>query len=222
MRPTLTAMPRRALLATALGSGVAWLAGAPLLSQAQAQTQSQSQTPPPAAGAASAAPRAPAELGPFLPAGANWRPRGTGPLRVFLFRVYDATLWTVTEGANVLGGAAPYALDIVYNTAVKSEDIVNTSIIEMARLRNVSSQATINAWTAAMKRAFPDVASGDRLVGVHVPRTGVRFFHNGKLTAEVNDPAFSEAFFAIWLDEQTKRPELRRALLGLPAPQPGS
>lgn len=212
--PTLHPRRRRVLLSAALGASTPWLAGAPLLAQAQTPTPSQAPQP--------AAPRAPVELAPFTPAGTAWRPRGTGPLRVFLFRVYDATLWTVNDAPNVLASTSPYALDIVYNAAVKSEDIVNTSIIEMARLRNVSSQATINAWTAAMKRAFPDVASGDRLVGVHVPRTGARFFHNGKLTAEVNDAAFSEAFFAIWLDEQTKRPELRRALLGLPAPQPGS
>jgi hypothetical protein len=211
--PTPPLSHRRVLLSAALGASAAWLAGAPL--RVQAQTSPPGQAPQPAA------PRAPVELAPFTPAGTAWRPRGTGPLRVFLFRVYDATLWTVSDAANLLAGATPYALDITYNTAVKSDDIVNTSIIEMARLRNVSSQATINAWTAAMKRAFPDVAAGDRLVGVHVPRTGARFFHNGKLTAEVNDVAFSEAFFAIWLDEQTKRPELRRALLGLPAPQPG-
>lgn len=208
-------MPHRSTRRHALTLGLGLGIGGLPLSHAWAQA--------PGGGTAPASgPRAPAELAPFTPAGASWKARGTGPLRVFLFKVYDATLWTVNDTPNLLPGNTPYALDIVYNTAVKSDDIVNTSIIEMARLRNVSSQATINAWTAACKRAFPDVASGDRLLGVHVPRTGARFFHNGKLTAEVNDPAFSEAFFAIWLDEQTKRPELRRALLGLPAPQPGS
>lgn len=206
---------RRQLLAHGLGLGLGLLGAMPL-GRAWAQASGTPSAAPPTTG-----PKVPAELAPFTPAGATWKPRGTGPLRVFLFRVYDATLWAVNDTPNLLPGNAPYALDILYNTGVKSDDIVNTTIIEMARLRNVSNQATLNAWTAACKRAFPDVASGDRLLGVHVPRIGARFFHNGKLTAEVNDVAFSEAFFAIWLDEQTKRPELRRALLSLPTPQPG-
>jgi hypothetical protein len=37
---------------------------------------------------------------------------------------------------------------------------------------------------------------------------------NGKLIGESPDLKFSEAFFKIWLDAKTKRPELRAALLG--------
>lgn len=66
-----------------------------------------------------------------------------------------------------------------------------------------------------MQRTFPNVAQGDRLTGVFVPKVGTRFFFNSRLIAEINDPAFGDAFFAIWLDEGTKRPDLRRALLGL-------
>jgi Chalcone isomerase-like len=58
------------------------------------------------------------------------------------------------------------------------------------------------------------VKSGDKLTGVFLPKQGTRFFFNGRLTAEINDPAFGDAFFAIWLDEKTKQPGLRRALLG--------
>ncbi|NQW92479.1 MAG: chalcone isomerase family protein, partial [Polaromonas sp.] len=75
----------------------------------------------------------------------------------------------------------------------------------------------VKAWTADMQRTFPNVAQGDRLTGVYVPKVGTRFFFNARLIAEINDPAFGDAFFAIWLDEGTKRAELRRSLLGLPA-----
>ena len=64
-----------------------------------------------------------------------------------------------------------------------------------------------------METLFVDVKSGDQLVGVHLPGEGARFFLNGKLMGESADPAFSEAFFKIWLDPKTKRPELRAALL---------
>jgi hypothetical protein len=43
---------------------------------------------------------------------------------------------------------------------------------------------------------------------------GTRFFFNSRLTSEINDPDFGDAFFAIWLDAKAKRLDLRRALLG--------
>ncbi len=83
----------------------------------------------------------------------------------------------------------------------------------MARLRGLS-ETQIKAFTAELKKAFPDVKSGDKLTGVSVPGKGTRFFFNGRLTSEINDPTFGDAFFAIWLDEKTKQPGLRKALLG--------
>jgi hypothetical protein len=142
-----------------------------------------------------------------------WRKRGTATLRVLLFRVYDVTLWSSSEKSNPLEEAAPFALDITYTLAVKRDDLVDTSIQEMARLRNPSA-ATLSRWSTSLKSVFPSVVSGDRLLGVSLPGKGVRFYHNGKFTGEVADSAFSEAFFAIWLDANTKKPDVRRALLG--------
>ena len=65
-----------------------------------------------------------------------------------------------------------------------------------------------------MKGLFVDVKSGDRLVGVHLPTSGARFFLNGRLLGETSDAAFSEAFFRIWMDAKARKPELRAALLG--------
>ncbi len=142
-----------------------------------------------------------------------WRKRGTATLRVLLFKVYDATLWSSAEKANPLEEKAPFALDITYALAVKRDDLVDTSMQEMIRLRSPNA-ATQNRWNTSLKSVFPSVVSGDRLLGVSIPAKGVRFYHNGKLTGEVADSAFSEAFFAIWLDGNTKKPDVRRALLG--------
>jgi hypothetical protein len=142
-----------------------------------------------------------------------WRKRGTATLRVLLFKVYDATLWSSAEKTNPLEEPAPFALDITYALAVKRDDLVDTSIQEMTRLRNPNA-ATLSRWSASLKSVFPSVAAGDRLLGFSTPGKGVRFYHNGKLTGEVSDTAFSDAFFAIWLDSNTKKPDVRRALLG--------
>ena len=137
-----------------------------------------------------------------------------GALRFFGFKAYYAILWTAGAAANPFAAKSLYALEIVYNTGIKADEIVNVSLVEMARLRKLTD-VQLKAWTAEMQRTFPSVVSGDRLTGLHVPNVGTRFFFNSRLISEINDPAFGDAFFAIWLDEGTKRADLRRALLGL-------
>jgi hypothetical protein len=164
---------------------------------------------------APAATSLPGELAAFGQ-GAAWQMQGTGALRFFGFKAYDANLWTAGSlKANPIVDKNLFALEIVYKTSIKAEEIVNVSLIEMARLKKLTD-AQIKSWTTEMQRTFPNVASGDRLTGVYVPKQGTRFFFNSRLIAEINDPAFGDAFFAIWLDEGTKRGDLRRALLGLP------
>ena len=162
------------------------------------------------------------ELTAFALSDAPWQLQGTGALRFFGLKAYDANLWVAsaaptTPTVNPAVAKSQFALEIVYNTNIRGEEIVNVSLLEMSRLRKLSNEQ-ISGWTAAMKKTFPNVVAGDRLTGVYLPSAGTRFFLNGKLVSEINDPAFGDAFFAIWLDEKTKRGELRRLLLGQPAP----
>lgn len=152
---------------------------------------------------------APTELSPF---GDGWQVRGSGALRFFGFKAYDAHLWTTTP-AQPFSYQRPFALDIRYDMSIKGEDIVNTSLIELSRITPATPEQ-LESWTALMKSVFVDVRAGDRLTGIHLPGRGVRFFLNGRLRGESPDHAFSVAFFNIWLDPQTKRPELRASLLG--------
>lgn len=154
--------------------------------------------------------RAPAVL---LPYGADWLPKGSGPLKFFGFKAYDATLWLPGASGGTFSFGRAFALDILYNTSVKASDINNTSLIEMSRISAATAEQ-VQAWAAFMASMFVDVKSGDRLIGVHVPGAGARFFLNGKLIGETPDSGFSEAFFKIWLDPKARKPELRAALLG--------
>ena len=79
------------------------------------------------------------------------------------------------------------------------------------------SEAQGLAWLAQMQRLFPDVKAGDRLVGLHEPGQGARFWHNGQALGRVDDAAFARLFFGIWLAPTTSEPEMRLALLGLGA-----
>lgn len=155
---------------------------------------------------------APVELAAFAP---GWTLRGSGVLRFFGFKAYDAHLWLTTGSAD-FSYARPFALDIRYDMSIKGSDIVNTSLIELSRITPTPPEQ-LQSWNTLMGSIFSDVKAGDRLLGVHLPGRGVRFFLNGQLRGESSDTAFSEAFFKIWLDPATKRPELRARLLGVGA-----
>lgn len=165
-----------------------------------------------AATASVASAEVPAELASY---GNGWSPKGSGALRFFGFKAYDATLWLPNAQA-AFAFSRPFALEIRYATTVKAKDITNTSLVELQRI-STSSPEQIAAWSTLMDSVFVDVKAGDRLTGVHLPGTGVRFFLNGKLVGESADVAFSEAFFKIWMDPKTKRKDLRSALLALPS-----
>ena len=72
----------------------------------------------------------------------------------------------------------------------------------------------VKRWGEAMKSIFPDVDKGDRLTGVNLPGRGAKFFRNGQPIGEVPDPDFAAAFFGIWFDPKTSRPDFRKRLLG--------
>jgi hypothetical protein len=78
---------------------------------------------------------APVELNAF-PAPTPWSLMGTGALRFFGFKAYDAYLWSGDLSANPLQSKTLFALEIDYTTAIKAEEIANVSLVEMARLRN--------------------------------------------------------------------------------------
>ena len=136
--------------------------------------------------------------------------QGEGEFRWFGLAVYHARLWAPEKGwrAN-----EPFALEIRYARAIRGERLAATSVDEM-RHTGAGTEAQRQQWGAAMRAVFPDVADGDRLIGLAAPGAATRFFVNGKPIGEIDDPAFGPAFFGIWMSPATSRPDLRRMLLG--------
>jgi Chalcone isomerase-like len=137
---------------------------------------------------------------------------GEGTMRWFGLKVYEAQLWTAGGAPDF---ARPLRLELRYARALRGVAIAERSDEEIARLGFGTPQERAE-WLTAMKRLFPDVTTGDTLAGEHVPGFGARFWRNGAPLGEVADPAFSRAFFSIWLDPRTSAPDLRAALLGRP------
>lgn len=104
------------------------------------------------------------------------------------------------------------ALELEYRRAFDGADIAQRSIDEMQGIAPMPPALAAD-WLDRMTRTFPDVQPGDRLLGVHEPGTGARFYLNGRLLGAVDDAGFSARFFAIWLSPQTSQPRMREALI---------
>lgn len=140
---------------------------------------------------------------------------GSGDLRWFGFKIYTARLWSEQNRFDPASSTSPYALELTYHRSISREQFVKTSLDEIVRLFGSRySAATLKRWEAEMQRAFTDVNAGDQLIGVYLPEGGCRFYNSRQLLAEIRDPEFAKAFFAIWFDERTKDTALRSQLLG--------
>lgn len=156
-------------------------------------------------------PAPPAELRTALP---DARLVGTGVLRFFALRVYEARLWAGPGFQPERYAQSPFGLELIYDRKLEGEAIAERSIAEMRRI-GPFDDAQAAQWLTLMKQAFPDVAAQDRLLGLNNGRGEVRFFHNGQPTAQTRDAEYARLFFGIWLSPQTSALALRDALLGL-------
>ena len=130
---------------------------------------------------------------------------GNGEFRRFGFLVYEATLWAGDDPQR-----PPLALRLDYKRTLAGAAIAEASVKEMRALG--ADEVALKRWGEQMTRIFPDIKSGDFIVGEYRPDSA-RFYFNGRLLGEVADADFARAFFGIWLDAKTSAPGLRAALL---------
>ena len=153
----------------------------------------------------------PAELRSTLPAG---RQVGSAVLRFFGLRVYEARLWATNGFTPEDYNRHPFGLELVYDRKLEGAAIAERSIAEMRRVGSFTDEQA-RQWLSLMKQAFPDVVAHDRLLGLNDGQGEVRFFHNGRQTAQIRDAEFARLFFGIWLSPLTSAPAMRSSLLGL-------
>ncbi|MFM6985625.1 MAG: chalcone isomerase family protein [Hydrogenophaga sp.] len=159
----------------------------------------------------------PAQAGPVEPTAADAlngkQTVGSSLFRYWGFEVYQATLQARAGFDATRYAQQRFALELQYRRAFKGRDIAQRSIEEMQAIAPMTAQQLAD-WPSILERAFPDIRPGDRLLGVHVPGSGARFYFNGRLHTTVDDPDFSARFFGIWLSPSTSAPQLRAALIG--------
>lgn len=186
---------------------MAWVAGAGLSLSA----------PVPAWAALPARPAPPPEaqaLGPGV------RLQGQMRFRYWGFHAYDAQLWVKPGFEPQRFAQHPLVLCLTYARTLKADDIAERSLEEIEHQQDIEPNDA-SRWLAALTGVLSDVQAGDRLSGLYTPPAQGRFFFNGQPTGTLNDARLVPLFFGIWLAPQTSEPRLRRALLGLDAPQGG-
>ncbi len=136
---------------------------------------------------------------------------GTGRYSVYLWDVYDATLYASNSSWYA---DKPFALSLTYLRDIKGKQIAKASIDRIKR-QGVSNKEQLNSWANKMRELFPDVTEGSTITGfVNDKRESVFYFDEQEL-GRIRDPRFTRYFFNIWLGADTEAPELREELLGL-------
>ena len=154
-----------------------------------------------------AAPPLPAAVAVLAP---GLQPQGGGELTFFGLSIYDGWYWS---GAHAWAPGGTYVLDLHYHRNLEGASIADRGLAEIEGI-GVGNPAQRQRWGEAMRRIFPNVRKGDRITGVNLPPGIARFYFNGQPIGEIDDPEFARAFFGIWLDPRTSRPDFRKQLLG--------
>jgi len=135
---------------------------------------------------------------------------GQSRLTMYFFKIYDATLYAPL---GQFDKNKPFALSLAYLRDFDGADIAERSVDEMQDLGYTNNEQ-LTRWLVQMEQAFPNIAKGDVLTGMVDEQQHTQFYFNGEATYKISDPLFTQAFFAIWLDDNTSQPKMRKQLLG--------
>ena len=138
------------------------------------------------------------------------KPFGSGKYGLLFLTAYSAQLWTDAPRWSM---DAPFALTLRYDMGFSTDDMVSRSLDEMKHVDPGAGDAALKAYSVKLSKAFPAVASGDRITALFVPGRPTRFYRNGVETAQIDDPKLNADFFGVWLSPRSSAPGLRAKLL---------
>lgn len=140
----------------------------------------------------------------------DWEKVGETRLRVMLFRIYDAQLYSDTGDYS---DAQALALRINYARSFSAEALLEQTREEWERM-GFDIDAEKEAWLQELQAIWPDVERGDCIVA-HTLGNGITYFHGeGGLLGSVESELFAERFLGIWLAENARFRRNRDELIG--------
>ena len=123
-------------------------------------------------------------------------------------RLYEAELRAASGNFD---WQAPFDLALTYSRDFKASDLARVSIREMQR---VGFAVEEDQMTKKLEACFANVSEGDTITGRSLDEDTAKFFLNGTERCTIKAPQFREAFFGIWLGEDTKYRKAAERLLG--------
>jgi hypothetical protein len=139
---------------------------------------------------------------------------GQGHFKYLFWSVYDAQLTSSDGNFQSVAQNKPLALTLTYQREISRDDFVEATLDQWRHLYGDLSAAQ-HQWGELLKQIWRDVRHGDTLSCVVDEQGHAYFYLNKQSLGDIKDPLFSEQFLAIWLDERTSAPSLRRQLLGI-------
>lgn len=134
------------------------------------------------------------------------RPAGCSEYSFMFWDFYRAELWT--DDPDLPG--KKFALSLTYLSDFSRDALVKSTIDEMVRISGQPEASFADA-RLKMQQIFRDVEPGDRITAWRAGAEKLRLFVNGTETGTLTREV--DLFLAIWLGEETRHPEGRKALL---------
>lgn len=135
---------------------------------------------------------------------------GQTRLKVLLFRVYDAALYTDT---GEYPAAVSVALSLNYLRDIRASQLLDSTLEQWQKLGfdNTHQQ---QEWLAQLAQIWPDVRQGNCLLAYSSDGQAVHFYNAAGLLGKIENSLFYQQFFAIWLSEKSSYRRNRDELTG--------
>ncbi|GAA58996.1 hypothetical protein P20652_0855 [Pseudoalteromonas sp. BSi20652] len=134
---------------------------------------------------------------------------GEARMEYLFWDVYDAELFT--PSGDYSSEINPIKFKLTYLRDFDAKDIVKATNEQWVHLDKAELPSKYDSKLLSM---WPDIKKGESLMLITDNQGVSTFYHNDKKIGEIDEPQFSSDFLAIWLDEKTSEPKLRKQLLG--------
>jgi hypothetical protein len=146
-----------------------------------------------------------------LYAAKRMQPVGESRLTWLVWDVYDAVLYAP---GSIYRAHAPLLLELTYLRTLNSARVAEKSVAEMQRL-GLDNLAKAARWKLQLTDWFNSIEQGTRLAAMRTEDGATTFIRDGRdVVGTIKDPEFGRYFFAIWLSDNSLRPDLRDQLTG--------
>lgn len=124
------------------------------------------------------------------------RLQGQATARLWGFKLYDAQLWTDSDGA--FDQSRKFALSLRYAYDFSADLLARTSVKEIVRVEG-GHVKDHKALEDQLRRCLVDVSDGIRVTGVSESASRASMYVNGQKTCTLSYPRLRDRFFGIWL-----------------------